>query len=1116
MKKINLMLLFLTISLFAGYAISLAAVEGGKKSGSSLAKASAPTKDMVNRTLVNIGQVAMWIYADGTSANEPSGNSGVYFPRGSTPKTPFIFQDGLIWGGIMNDGLDPRIRVGGQAYSTGTVPGRIISKGVGENINDAENVYRIWRIRRDFATVSDEALVLDAAEVFDMPAASVTAAEIEKIRNIYRNDWIDWPAYKGAPFYDADGDGKYTPKFNPDGTPILYPQGDEPGYANGDQVVWLVCNDLNQAATIGLYGSPPMGIEMQLTLWAYKRTDPLGNIIFKEFRLIYKGRAETPDNAVIDSMYVCQWSDPDNGEAGDDYAGCDTTLSLGYVYNATSQDPVYSQAGFPPPAGGYDFFAGPRVPHPGGSAVWHLKRINDYVNLPMTSFAFFAAGQIDSDPDRGGPYTGTQQWWNLLRGYRPRPIAPPERWTNPITGEKTMYRVPGDPVTGTGWIDSNAGDRRILLVSGPFEMAFGDTAETVIALLGAMGSDRLSSISVLKFYDRFAQEAFDVLFELPKAPPAPKLQATEFDGKIFLNWGYDAAGVAEVENFTDKGFVFEGYNLYQLPTAGAAVSQGIKLATYDVVNEVTTITQETFDVASGLVLNLPVQIGKNSGIKRTATIDYDRFREKPLANGRTYYFAVTSYSYNPDPTATIKSLESTLSVVQVVPQTLKPGVRLQAEIDQQLEVTHVGPSDGTVAAIVKDPTKLTGDEYKVTFSELEGETVWHLVNVTKNKTVLANQTNQSGDENYLIADGVQVIVQGPPPGVKDEGYLYYPPQNRWVTAWSDPSGAAPLWHLEGWNGLIGWGANFFGSSVPASQLKNIQIRFAATDENGNILDPNDPNVSMAYRYLRAAANPPAKPEFAEFIINAKPGYPYQDFRPIPLAAYDMESNPPRRLAVGFQENNTATGKLDGKWFPGRYDTEGGINATREFLYIFASDYSDTPKEPYISADMLYGASQIDLMYVCLFSRRGARVPQAGDYIVVNANHVNSSADEFTFKTLAPTYSIEDAKADIEKINVFPNPYYGFNIVERDRFNRFVTFSHLPQKAVIRIFTLAGTLVQTIEKDSPSQFATWNLQNQDGLPVASGVYIIYIDLPELGKSKTLKLALVREQQFLPIY
>jgi hypothetical protein len=81
-------------------------------------------------------------------------------------------------------------------------------------------------------------------------------------------------------------------------------------------------------------------------------------------------------------------------------------------------------------------------------------------------------------------------------------------------------------------------------------------------------------------------------------------------------------------------------------------------------------------------------------------------------------------------------------------------------------------------------------------------------------------------------------------------------------------------------------------------------------------------------------------------------------------------------------------------------------------------------------------------------------------------------------------------------------------------NRFVTFTHLPDNATIRIFNLAGVLVKTIEKDPTSgQFQRWDLANESGLPVASGLYIAYIDLPELGTSKILKVAIIQEQQIL---
>jgi hypothetical protein len=90
-----------------------------------------------------------------------------------------------------------------------------------------------------------------------------------------------------------------------------------------------------------------------------------------------------------------------------------------------------------------------------------------------------------------------------------------------------------------------------------------------------------------------------------------------------------------------------------------------------------------------------------------------------------------------------------------------------------------------------------------------------------------------------------------------------------------------------------------------------------------------------------------------------------------------------------------------------------------------------------------------------------------------------------------------------------------NTSELRREARFVTINHLPKVATIRIFNLAGSLVNTIRKDSPSQFATWNLTNHKGLPVASGIYLIHVDMGSLGV-KILKSAIIMEQQFLDNY
>ncbi|NUM78016.1 T9SS type A sorting domain-containing protein, partial [candidate division KSB1 bacterium] len=108
-----------------------------------------------------------------------------------------------------------------------------------------------------------------------------------------------------------------------------------------------------------------------------------------------------------------------------------------------------------------------------------------------------------------------------------------------------------------------------------------------------------------------------------------------------------------------------------------------------------------------------------------------------------------------------------------------------------------------------------------------------------------------------------------------------------------------------------------------------------------------------------------------------------------------------------------------------------------------------------------------------------------------------------------------ALASAKTIGVFPNPYYAFNPQETSRLSRFVTFNNLPPNSpvTIRIFNLAGQLVNRIEKNDASQFARWNLLNFSNLPVASGMYIAHIEIPELGHAQVLKLAVIQEGEVL---
>ncbi len=524
-------------------------------------------------TLLNINNISMWIKSDGESGRTISGYPGTIFPRQTSP---IIYLDGLIWGGRVKDGVTPEIRVGGQAYNIGTAAGAIVAPGIAED--PSLPVVRIWRVRKDYATAD---LSLDADE---------SRLDVATLRSQYEIDWRDWPWQKGAPWIGLNNeqDGGY---WGPDGVTILGTgngildrgedlncngildvgedanangrlDGEFPGIAGADQVVWTVANDLDPALTAGLYGSPPIGLEMQLTLWGYHVDTPLKNVIFKRYRLIYKGIATTPANGVIDSMYICQWSDPDIGEAYDDLAGCDTTLSLGYAYNGGGIDEEFSKFGLAPPAAGYDFLLGPIVPSADDTAIVNFRNRPGFRNLSMTTFAFFAAGQLNCDPDQGN-YYGTLQWWNLLRGFRPRPESPPEPWKDPA-GNITRFRVPGDPMTGTGWIDSGPADRRILLASGPFTMTLGDTQEVVIGLIGGSDKDHLSSIIALKDNDRQAQALFKSRFALMIA--SLDVKATYISNtqtQVFISAKVEGSATAVEAKLTDiSGLSISSFMLF--------------------------------------------------------------------------------------------------------------------------------------------------------------------------------------------------------------------------------------------------------------------------------------------------------------------------------------------------------------------------------------------------------------------------------------------------------------------------------------------------------------------------------------------------------------------------
>ncbi len=694
------------------------AKDNGKGNGKRQLRKTAAGQ--IGTAAMNINNINALQSNTGFSDYNPNSNlEGTEFPKGTGKNA--IFETGFLWGGYPN-GDTSQVFVGGSAYRSGLKPGPILSNGTASDPTDSR--WSIYRVRPD---VYPDGPTVDlsgdaASESYWDPANPITA---DQVRLQYEHDWTYWPAHGnpnnsadmdlGAPFKDVNNDGIYDPKV------------DIPGFPGADQTIFYVANDMNKDATEYLYGTDPLGLELHVTMWAYNQQGALGNMYFKKFDLINKGNQKY----TIDSMFISWWADVDLGSASDDLVGNDTTLSMTYVYNGEPTDAVYTP--LPPPAVGADFFQGPIVNGlPSDSAIYFGKVVHGKRNLPMTAaYTFTNPGSgLDAtfnDPDQGQP-SGSTQFYNFFNGEN-RIGAP---YIDPNTNKVTKFIFPGDPVARTGWIDGNTfppRDVRSGMASGPITMAPGDTQQVVVAeiIAGAVPSvNYLQAITLLKIYDKTAQNAYDHFFNLPKAPPAPQVSGVAQNNKIILNWGVNPSSVAATEltvyrdlidsvDITGGGYYkFQGYNVYQLPYFGASQEQAKLLATYDVIDGVSSIPF-TDPVTRTVEPSISIQNGTDSGIKRYYIDSVDVFNgNKPLNNGSTYYFGVTAYSYNPK--GLPQALETPISIVTITPQSNPPGVTSSKEGSiASSSIVHKGTANASADVKVVDPLSVTGHQYQVSF-----------------------------------------------------------------------------------------------------------------------------------------------------------------------------------------------------------------------------------------------------------------------------------------------------------------------------------------------------------------------------------------------------------------
>lgn len=114
---------------------------------------------------------------------------------------------------------------------------------------------------------------------------------------------------------------------------------------------------------------------------------------------------------------------------------------------------------------------------------------------------------------------------------------------------------------------------------------------------------------------------------------------------------------------------------------------------------------------------------------------------------------------------------------------------------------------------------------------------------------------------------------------------------------------------------------------------------------------------------------------------------------------------------------------------------------------------------------------------------------------------NSNYPMYMFSTVglgASSNVAQVAEDALDLIRVVPNPYYGHNGYETSQIDMRVKFTNLPENCIISIYAVNGTLIKKIVKDNDLTWLDWNLKNEYGITVSSGVYIMHINAPGIGE------------------
>ena len=676
--------------------------------------------------------------------------------------------------------------------------------------------------------------------------------------------------------------------------------------------------------------------------------------------------------------------------------------------------------------------------------------------------------------------------------------------TDSIAHDQTLFDTPGDNVFVYG--------------SGPFRLAPGETQRFSIALL--MGQD----LPDLILNAETAQRVLEANYRFAQPPPKPNVTVVPGEDRVTLYW--DNASENSIDPLT--GFNdFEGYKIYRsedpafsdiytisdangTPFLGKPLLQNGIPAQFDIKNSWSGLHPVEY-LGRGVKYNL----GSNTGLVH-------EYVDSSVVPGKTYYYAVASYDRGFDSlTIQLPPTESQISIIKdpitgllqfdsntgmAVPGGLAAGT-IAASVDNGIATRTAGQSTGDVRVkIFNDLAVPDNLSYQVAFDSVLSKLVYNVRPLTTYKenfvsldTVYAplGRKNLIADSsvvrtlsgtvvnssNYEIDEEKGRIRSIVPGGLQygttyEIEYQYYPVKESENMKGEDVNPVFDGMRVYVKNEPLG-----IDSARSGWVMKN----------NTNLVAKTHPVLSFSLQKVLAPINVQIVWNATDRDANGKWLFPGDTL--LNNSGQKVVKTPFRLInaSTGASIQAAVNGALsDSLWKPGR-----------EIAFVTPAPYA-TPVPPKLmySVTMSAPTNGDSVIY-----------PAQGNIYEAKTTKPFVSGDRYEFTTQAAAFDAAVAKSELDNIYVVPNPYVVYSNLESPgssairRGDLRLQFRNLPPRCTIRIYTLVGELVDTIEKDNTNSIVDWDLLSYEGQRLAYGVYLYHVDVPGVGE-KIGRFALIK--------